>query len=123
MFRFSWCARKSAADTFDLAVSVEQVVGVERNDLSFRREEVDATALYAAQVKVVAIHELDNGHAKHVLVAQVLRCGELRQTAKKAGQLVGVFAKRAEREQVGEFLADAGEIGRASCREGLGQYV
>src|SRR3546814_3310363 len=76
MLWLSLCARKSAADTLDLAVSVEQVVGVERNDLSFRREEVDATALYAAQVKVVAIHELDNGHAKHVLVAQVLRRSE-----------------------------------------------
>src|SRR3546814_11098214 len=96
--------RKCAADTLELAVSVEQVVGVERNDLSFRREEVDATALYAAQVKVVAIHELDNGHAKHVLVAQVLRCGELRQTA-----------KRSEERRVGKECV-------STCRSRWSQY-
>src|SRR3546814_1975166 len=104
MLWLSLCARKSAADTLDLAVSVAQVVGVERNDLSFRREEVDATALYAAQVKVVAIHELDNGHATHVLVAQVLRCGELRQTA-----------RRSEERRVGKECV-------STCRSRWSQY-
>src|SRR5206468_4141767 len=43
--------RHGGADLVDLSVAIEQIVGVERNDLPVRRDEVDAGALHATDAE------------------------------------------------------------------------
>ena len=64
-----------------MAVAIEQVVGIERDDLSGRRHEMDARALDAADTKIEAIEKLHDRDPKDVLVGQPGRRFDLRQAA------------------------------------------
>src|SRR5262245_63281888 len=68
------------------AGAVEEVVGVEGDDLLLRRHEVDAGALHAADAEIEAVHELHDDHAEHAVVAKLRRCFYLRQTAQETMQ-------------------------------------
>src|ERR1700685_1534096 len=61
-------AGQTRADAVDFAVPIEQVVGVERNDLARGRHEMDTGAFDVANAEIEAIEELHNGDAKHVFV-------------------------------------------------------
>src|SRR5882757_4438579 len=97
MVRSSWAIclslrprrRQRSTNAVDAAVAVEQVVGVERDNLSVRGHEVDAGALDPADAEIEAIHELHDGDAEHVLVAQTLWHRHLRQAAQKFREPLG----------------------------------
>src|SRR5690242_17346130 len=67
-------------------VAVEEVVGVEGDDLSPRRHEVDAGTLHGRQAEVEAVEELHDDDAEDAVVAEVSRHLELRQAAQQAAQ-------------------------------------
>src|SRR5215472_3344801 len=92
------------ADAINGAVAVEQVVGVERNDLAGRRDEMDAGALDATDTEIEAVHELDDRDAEHVLVADAGGKWHLRQAAQELGHaLASVLRSGGEREQLHEL--------------------
>src|SRR5258706_9250092 len=79
------------ANAVDAAVAIEQVVGVERNDLALRRDEMDAGALDVADAEIEAVEKLHDGDAEHVLVAEIGRGLEGRQATQEFGQaLAGI---------------------------------
>src|SRR3954447_8717593 len=63
------------------AFAIEQVVGVERNDLPLRRHEMNARALHRADAEIVAVEELHDDDAEHLVVSEIGRHLDLRQTA------------------------------------------
>src|SRR5882672_2531204 len=85
------------ADAIDAAVTIKQVVGVERNDLALRCDEMNAGALDVADAEIEAVEKLHDGDAEHVLVAEIGRGLEGRQAAQEFGQaLAGVERPRRE---------------------------
>src|SRR5262245_38984788 len=86
--------------------AVEEVIGVEGDDLFLRRDEVDAGALHAADAEIEAVHELHDDHAEHAVVAEFGRRFHLRQAAQETMQAgVGLLAGGGERQQVEQALA------------------
>jgi hypothetical protein len=87
----------AGANAIDAAVTIKQVVGVERNDLAPRLDEMNAGALDVADAEIEAIEKLHDGDAEHVLVAEIGRGLEGRQAAQEFGQaLAGVERPRRE---------------------------
>src|SRR5262249_34153799 len=76
----------ASADLVDPAVAIEQVVGVERDDLPVRRHEVDARPLHATETEVEPVHELHDHDAKHILVREAGGRFEFRQAAEEFGE-------------------------------------
>src|SRR6266853_1837932 len=60
----------AGANAIDAAVTIEQIVGVERNDLGLRRDEMNAGAFDVADAEIEAVEKLHDGDAEHVLVAR-----------------------------------------------------
>src|SRR3954454_25361628 len=65
------------------AFAIEQIVGVERNDLPLRRHEMDAGALHRTDAEIVAVEELHDDDAEHLVVAEIGRHLHLRQAAEQ----------------------------------------
>src|SRR5580658_7379044 len=77
----------SALPQFDVqAFAIEQVIGVERNDLALRRDEVNAGALYRRDAKIVFVEELHDDDAEHLVVAEVARHLDLGQAAQQIAE-------------------------------------
>src|ERR1700690_1831558 len=74
------------ADPVDASVAIEQVVGVERDDLPGWRQEVDARPLDPTEAEVVRVEEFDDRETEDVVVTETLRHGDLRQAAEESLQ-------------------------------------
>src|SRR5690348_14742054 len=61
--------------------AIEQVVGVERYDLAFRRDEMNTRTLHRRHAEVVLVQELNDRDAKNLVVTEIVRHLDLRQTA------------------------------------------
>src|SRR5262249_61075319 len=61
--------------------SVEGVVGVERDDATLRRHEMNAGALDIGQAEIEAVEELHDGDPEDVLVTRTLRHRYIGQAA------------------------------------------
>src|ERR1051326_8576128 len=61
------------------AFAIEQVVGIERDDLPLRRHEMDAGALHRSDAEIVAVEELHDDDTKHLVVTEIAGHLDLRQ--------------------------------------------
>src|SRR5450432_4758660 len=73
----------AGANAVDAAVTIKQIVGVERNDLALRRDEMNAGTLDVADAEIEAVEELHDGDAEDVLIAQPVGHLETRQAAQE----------------------------------------
>src|SRR6188474_3398970 len=89
------------AELLGKAVAVEEIVGVERDDLLLGRDEVDAGALDRGDAEIEAVEELDDHDAEDLVVAEIGRHLDLRQAAQEiAEHALGALAARCERQQI-----------------------
>src|SRR5206468_863682 len=64
--------RQPGSDAVDGAVAIEQIVGVERDDLAALGDEMDAGAFDVADAEIEAVEKLHDGDAEDVLVAEIV---------------------------------------------------
>src|SRR5580693_6603087 len=80
---------RSGSCTFDLpqlhveSVPVEQIVGIERDDLAVGRHEVDAGALDRGNAEIEAVEELNDHDAEDLVVTEIVGNLDLGQATEK----------------------------------------
>src|SRR5690348_9355250 len=83
------------------SAAIEEIVGVERDDLAFGGDEMDAGALHRRHAEVVLVEELHNHDAKDLVVAEIVRHFDLRQATKQVAEYrLRSLAGRRQRKQV-----------------------
>src|SRR5687767_5456245 len=82
----SGCDMRPLAELRGQSVAVEEIVGVEGDDLALRRDEVDAGALHRGDAEIEAVEELHDHDAEDLVVAEVGRHFDLRQAAKEIAE-------------------------------------
>src|SRR6185312_5712098 len=89
-----WSDTRGLPEFRNRTVAVEEIVGVEGDDLRLGRDEMDAGSLHRGDTKVIAVEERHDRHPEHLVVAEVVGHLDLGQTAEQVAQHgPGAFAR------------------------------